>query len=325
MTSTVVTERLEQLLNDAHNRILPLGRKDSVKVYASLRNSHLSLEVRSPQSKYLPDFVEGTKGIHVEIDKNNETLGPRVIFTSKEPELNVVFFSLANNLCNTVEQAESEEDAVASALVRFEEFRELMQGEQRLSEESARGLIAEHLVLRRYLKDGKTNYHKLIRSWEGPFGGNKDFVFGERSFEVKSIRPNATTIKISSADQLDPNGLDLYLLTYCLDQTGEDFSDNEVFSLRTLVNEVKDKLATDRLAYSLYLLAIAQTGYHEDEHGFADMPYRVLKESAYDVTDDFPKLTATDIPIGLERVQYSVKIAAIQQLTRELDEVFIEF
>lgn len=325
MTSTVVAERLEQLLEDAQNRILPLGRNESVKLYASLRDEYLSLEIRSPQRGYLPDFIQGTYGIDVEIDKNNEKLGPRVIFTSKEPELNIVFFSLADTLCNTVVKAESEKVAVASALERFEEFRELMQGEPRsLSEEETRGLIAEHLVLLYYIKKAETNVEKLIRSWEGPFGSNKDFVFGNQGFEVKSIRPNATSIKISSVDQLDPNGLELYLLTYCLDQVSNGYSDDEAFTLRQLVAEVKSILTSNKLVYSLYLLALAQTGYNEEEQGFADQRYRLQRAIAYLVTEGFPKLTASDVPAGLEKIKYSVKIPVIQQFAREISEVSID-
>lgn len=325
MTSSIVIKRLEQLLDEERNRILPLGRNNEVKMYAGLRDGYLSLEVRSPLSSYLPDFIEGTHGIHVEIDKNNEILGPRVIFTSKEPELNIVFFSLADNLCSTVVEAESEEDAVASALERFEDFRELMQGERTsLSQEGARGLIAEHLVLLKYLNETTNSYEKLIRSWEGPYNGNKDFVFGRQAFEVKSIRPNSKSIKISSSEQLDPNGLELYLLTYCLDQVGSDYSGDDVFSLKSLVKIVKEKLSGSRLASSLYHLALAQTGFNEDEQGYADLRYRLQKVSVYAVTDEFPKLTPSEIPDGLEKVQYSVKVASIQKFVREINEVTID-
>lgn len=325
MTTATVSERLEQLLDESRNRILPLVQKESVKMYASLREGHLSLEVRSPEPAYLPDFIEGTYGIHVEVDKENETLGPRVIFTSREPDLNLVFFSLADNLCSTVVQADSEEEAVASALLRFEEFRELMQGEHgTLSQEGARGLIAEHLVLLEYLKDSTNNYEKLIRSWEGPMGGNKDFVFGRQSFEVKSLRPNATIIKISSVDQLDPNGLELYLLTYTLDQLSEDYTEDDAFTLRSLVEDVKDKLSTNRMAYSLYEIALTQTGYDDDVQGFADVRYRLLKQSAYQVSEEFPKLTSAGLPEGVDKVKYSVKIPAIQEFERALNEVSID-
>lgn len=326
MSSTVVVERLEQLLVENQNRILPLVNNNLVKMYASLRDGNLCLEMRSPQEKYLPDFVEGTHGIQVEIDKENEALGPRLIFTSKDPDLNIVFFSLADSLCDTVEHSVSEEEAVSSVLTRFEDFRELMQGERgSLSQESARGLIAEHLVLLEYLNESETNYERLIRGWEGPFGGNKDFIFGNKGFEVKSIRPNATSIKISGINQLDPNGLELYLLTYCLDQVGNEHSDDEIFTLRGLVNAVKGKFSRNHLAHSLYLIALAQTGYEEDEQGFADVRYRLQKKTVYEVMDGFPKLIASSIPAGVEKIEYSVNIATIQEFIRETGESTIDF
>lgn len=106
---------------------------------------------------------------------------------------------------------------------------------------------------------------------------------------------------------------------------GNEYSDDEIFTLRGLVNAVKGKFSRNHLAHSLYLIALAQTGYEEDEQGFADVRYRLQKKTVYEVMDGFPKLMASSIPAGVEKIEYSVNIATIQEFIRETGESTIDF
>lgn len=90
--------------------------------------------------------------------------------------------------------------------------------ESGLTEEEIRGLIGE-LILMRDVVIPNYSASVAIASWLGPTGARHDFSLNDKSYEVKTILPNITKVKISSPEQMEPElGKELILSVIHIDQ-----------------------------------------------------------------------------------------------------------
>ena len=122
-----------------------------------------------------------------------------------------LFDTFVTLCCDVVERSSQIEDrsrALEVLLAGFAEWQLLLQPRRfkRLSLEALRGLVAELLVMTAELAPvhGLAN---VVTHWTGPLGGAQDFVFltGELH-EVKAKRAAGTSVRVASAEQLDPPG-----------------------------------------------------------------------------------------------------------------------
>lgn len=180
-----------------------------------------------------------------------------------------------------------------------------------LSESEIRGLIGELVFLRDYMFD-KYGIEKSIESWEGPDSSHKDVEIDDTWYEIKTTPQGATTVKISSIEQLDSDK-DGYLTIIELEKTNN--SVLGFLTLNKLVEEISLMLLDDSVVREYYKkLSTIGYSYYEEYDNFV---YDKKNMRFYSVNDEFPRLKVSDIPNQVAKVSYELIIPNIKEFIVE--------
>jgi len=130
----------------------------------------------------------------------------------------------------------------------------------------------------------------------------------DTAVEIKAISgKERNSIWISSLDQLQSTVGRLFLKIYRLGKTTEQ---TQGLSLNELVSMVEEKIKSSSVLIQ-FLDRLAATGYIPLDH--YDTPnFIVLSETTYLVGDEFPKLTKSQMPVGIEKAKYELDLSAIE-------------
>ncbi|MEE9569690.1 MAG: PD-(D/E)XK motif protein [Candidatus Binatia bacterium] len=157
---------------------------------------------------------------------------------------------------------------------------------------------------------------EAVQRWRGPFGARHDFEWQSKSVEVKTTTSERGRIHhINGLDQLSPPEQG-DLLFFSLRLREEAGATN---TLPSLIADTRRQLESDDEALSRFETALAQVGYfpvHDEEYSRVHL--RVVEEGLYAVQADFPRLTPsqfpTDVPAGVERVEYEINLNTFDHL-----------
>ena len=175
-----------------------------------------------------------------------------------------------------------------------------------------RGLIGELLMLRDGL--GAFGPTEAVRGWVGPFHAPQDFALPDLWIEVKATFPTARAVRISSADQLAAPGkliLAVYTLASLLPQ-------DSGITAAGLVTEIEVRLGTNNLDDLLvdFGKRLSAVGY-ERAANYTTLPFRQAAVHFYDVGPEFPRITPSDLPLGVGEVAYDLSLGALQPFETE--------
>lgn len=178
---------------------------------------------------------------------------------------------------------------VGAALAKcHEEFERLLKGAGSIPLGTLIGAIGEMLIL----LDAAKLDPSAARIWSGPRGERHDFRNGNIALEVKTtLRSEGKTLKvrITDLDQLEiPSGGDLYLHAIKLEQT-----EGGALSVSGLFEELNNALDADGRRDIVTLLATLGIDPKCDRPQFS-----IMSRTTYQVSGDFPKLTASRLLSG---------------------------
>jgi hypothetical protein len=218
------------------------------------------------------------------------------------------FISLVSDLAAKSAKAASESSAVKIFLETLAEWQELLTARaEHLTESALRGLIAELWFGFESGEHGQP-LPDAARSWAGPLGGTQDFQFPApgHHFEVKSLRPNRTSVEISSEEQLDGENIKLAVVTL------EDVADSsDGIILPKLVASIRSSLknGADRAEFNR---RFARLQVDPDDPWYAEHGYQVRRLQLLDVNDEFPALRRSRLPEAIARTTYRVDVQYLQ-------------
>ena len=184
-----------------------------------------------------------------------------------------------------------------------------------LSREDAVGLFAELWFLLAWLLPA-AGPSVAVQRWRGPLGSRHDFEWVGTSVEVKATTSSRGGIHwINGLDQLSPPEQgNLYL--FSLQVREEAGAAN---TLPSLIASILQLIDSELDALSHFETILAKAGYspaHDDE--YAKLHLRIISESLYAVTKDFPRfekrLFLTGVPAGIERVEYEINLNGFDHL-----------
>ena len=162
----------------------------------------------------------------------------------------------------------------------------------------------------------KAGTSEAVTRWRGPFASRHDFEWAGHSVEVKATTSTRGRIhRINGLDQLVPpeSGELLFFSLRLREEAGA------TNTLPSVIAACRAQLEPDAGALGLFERALAQVGYspvHDEE--YTEHRLRVVEEGLFKVHDNFPRMTAVQlalgIPPGVERVEYEINLNGFDHL-----------
>lgn len=217
-----------------------------------------------------------------------------------------VFEVLCENLIDAAIQCDAEFSLILLIEKRLKSWEKLFQagGNGLLAEFQIQGLLGELIFLEEEITENGQDFNIPLNAWVGPQGADQDFIFSDRSYEIKTIRVNGETVSIASLEQLS-SSLPITLVVIELIKVG--LGDNQAFNLNEYVTRIENLIYSDPAALMIFRSTLLESGYvrhdYYDKFNFSlNATYRYL------VTEDFPKLTADTVPDAIAGCQYTLKL-----------------
>lgn len=175
----------------------------------------------------------------------------------------------------------------------------------RLGERDALGLFAEMWYLRRW----EHARPEAVAAWTASAGARHDFQWPDRSVEVKGTTrraDGAVLHRIQHLDQLaDPEEGELFLFSLVVAR--DELAHN---SLSSLIDQLESALSGSGPLHEDFLRKLGARGWSPAFRHRHDVPYRVLSEALYAVSDGFPRLVDSTfqggLPQGVTSVSYVI-------------------
>lgn len=158
-----------------------------------------------------------------------------------------------------------------------------------------------------------------VRFWVGPEGKKQDITLNSLAIEIKtSTSGDPRTIKISSLEQLEKVTDKLYLLHIVITPSTSEGD----FSLETLYRKCTKLISHNIDTETQFSLKTSEL-YGKASEVQLQEKFSISSFSLFDVADDFPSITRSEINQGVSKVQYEIYISALNKFeeTRRIEEV----
>jgi hypothetical protein len=232
----------------------------------------------------------------------------------KRPELGRLFGALCQDLVDGSMidcQPADGPTYVSDRIARWERL--LSRDRSGLLDEAAlRGLIGELVFLSRCAIPAKGR-RTAVEAWAGPLQADQDFRFSDRLVEIKCAGAGSLCVTISSAEQLDAHGTDLFLCCVSVESASETVPD--AFSLTGLVGSIRATLADDADAIAMFDERLALAGYTENPE-YDGRYFLVSGIRYYTVADEFPRLRRSRIPAAVRALNFDLDLAVCSDWQR---------
>ena len=233
-------------------------------------------------------------------------------------DLKDIFSLFIQNILEDIAESVTENEAVTKTLNVISKWKKLFDkiNFNGLSLEQQKGLIGELLFIN-YLLDHRKLSTRILNAWTGPDFEDKDFVFGATGVEIKLTSSKYPKIKITNEGQLDAQNLnELFLILY----TVEDVKENG-FTLNSLIEQTQQKLSANIDELKFFNERLMLLGYFDEDNGHYNKMYSLKKTYSYSVSEEFPKIIKSHLPIGVYNTSYFIELSAVENFTVEMDEI----
>ena len=268
--------------------------------------------------KKIPKF----RYINITIQPESDDIFSIIISLTEKGQLEN-FRIVCNDLLNITKNIPDNDNqrAAEEIINKLRKWSELFQKEFEKKKNSSEilGLIGELLFLEELFK--VTEYHTAIQSWKGYHGDEQDFSHSGIIIEIKtksSSKDNSVTI--NSENQLDTVSGEIFLVVKLIDTSDKNKTD--AFSLTSLIKRIINKLSSDNniSIHDEFMASLMKLSFGDWEK--YDHKYYIAKNTlAYQVTEKFPKIVASDIPKGISKVRYDISLIDIESFSIEFEEV----
>ncbi len=217
-------------------------------------------------------------------------------------------------LCwDMIESTKESAKPLQDFLNKYLTWQRLLQREEKtiLSFSAQKGLLGELLFLDECL--GTMEAQNAVDAWQGPEGGDQDFVFPDSWAEVKTVALASQTLKISSLEQLDRN-VSGVIRVYILEK-GQD-SGNQ-YNLADAAKIIHEKLALQPQVCDRFEMKLFKAGYREnEEEAYKANVFRLIECRTYDVGEKFPRLTHSNTRPEIVAGSYELSLSALESYRR---------
>lgn len=221
-----------------------------------------------------------------------------------------VFAILCSDIVAHSQSASNKKEALTLVISRYKQWSKLLESQKSglMDEHSRKELIGELLFLSNRL-DVSDSALTTMQGWVGADGADQDFVYAESWFEVKSVGASATSVTISSLEQLDCNDYGELVIKH-IDKAAPD--KNGAFSLNDVVSQVCNQLGGDSEALEIFHSKLAAYGYINLQ-AYSEQKYYCSGTENYIVNETFPRITKKAIPSQIVSLHYELNLPSIQK------------
>lgn len=262
------------------------------------------------QGDHTTQFRKNPVTVHgIDVDlRGGEPGQQRLVLTLEKQVDRDLFEGLCRTLASALERVTDSASSLAIALAHIRRWKTFLSGRggQHLSPEEVRGLFAELAFLLELL-DRMPSAMVTVEAWLGPEKSHQDFIFGNTAVEIKSLSgTERSTVHISSEDQLEALNDALFLRIYRLSNLREATGAR---SLNEIVSEVQARLGGAE-AVEVFDRKLVM-------HGYAPLPdyddprFVISDVISHRVADEFPRLIRSQLPAGIDRIAYDIRLEAI--------------
>jgi len=189
-------------------------------------------------------------------------------------------------------------------------------GLEGLGPEAELGLFGELFCLEALL-DAGVDLFGAVDSWVGPDDGLQDFELGFGAVEVKStLSAGGHVARIQSLDQLDDSVRNPLFLCGCRFSRGEDG-----VSLPMLVDRIIGRFSLDQMALLHFKNRLLQVGYADEHKDQYNRKLVLIDYKFWMVDENFPKLTAGNVPEGIHGAKYEIELDRIVPFSSDVGEI----
>lgn len=229
-----------------------------------------------------------------------------------------IFAKLCVDLIESSQNVSSEQEGIARITKRFLAWQKLFATVHTgLPKHVLKGLFGELS----FANDILSNYYtwdRIMEAWQGPDGADRDYVFQDNWYEVKSVATGKDKITISSLNQLETDGIG-YLVRFDVDDSSS--TDPNALSVASLVHYIREKISTIPNALFLFEQKLVSIGYIDRQE--YENVFFVHKPPIYYLVDDlFPRLITTSVPTEVVGAKYDLSLVGIDPWRKEPDQVW---
>ena len=109
---------------------------------------------------------------------------------------------------------------------------------------------------------------------------------------------------------------ELFLILY----TVEDVKENG-FTLNSLIDQIQEKLSANIDELKFFNERLMLLGYFEDDKEHYYKMYSLKKIYTYSVSEEFPKIIKSKLPIGVYNTSYFIELSAVENFSVEMEEI----
>ena len=251
--------------------------------------------------------IESSKSIAVtrrKRDDNRWTLS----FELLRNEQQSVFTILCCDIIEHSRSATKEKEALTLVISRYKQWSRLLELQKSglMDEYKRKGLLGELLFLEKRIDVVEATL-AVIQGWSGADAADQDFIYPEGWYEVKSLGVSASSVTISSLEQLDCKD-EGELVIMRIDTTAPDREG--AVSLNEVVYRINEKLFDCADALDLFLTKLTAYGYI-DLQEYSEQKYYFSDIQRFKVDTSFPRLTKQSVPIQVVSLNYELSLPAL--------------
>ena len=272
---------------------------------------HLGLDEQGRKSiefrgQYHPRRVTGTASILVTQYEKPEYNTLR--FSLCEEDVSGLFYTFCEDLIEWTRPLREKADGYTATVNRFYQWKKMFvpSSGNLLSEPEIMGLTGEILYLRGSLAE-RIGLEGALDAWSGQELTHKDFSFGSSWSEVKTVRSNAQTVKISSLEQLDSH-VEGELAVYFLEKMSAAYDGT---TLNKLVIETRNMFSAES-DKDRFLSKVMMRGYEYNNY-YDDFVFEITNFVRFSVIPGFPRLTAANVNHAIRKASYEISLTAISE------------
>jgi Putative PD-(D/E)XK family member, (DUF4420) len=272
----------------------PVGYEEMKSIAFSFTDTKFLFLLNLPKLKYIDTIqISGDLSFHL----------------SYEP-LRQFFNNFIDGFEKTIQKSDTGEEVVMKIDKALKDLIKIAERELDLSLVACMGLFGELLHLKELLL--KNEDHQLIVSgWNRPAPANHDFDYDSQATEIKTVSKDKTTVKITSAYQLEaPEGKLLYLKIYRIEAIDRSKTD----SLGDLYEEVKSLINSETIKEQFILKCITDNLKYGGPR-LITLPYKFIQidETQYLVDQElFPRINRHALPESISNISYKIDLSAIE-------------